>query len=52
MSWIPWKPHSDRGNRGFTNRIFGVFPAKDIMPSLRGRVAWTDVEGRLILGTP
>ena len=37
MSWIPWKPQSDRGNRGFTNKIFGVFPAKDTMPSLRGR---------------
>ena len=47
ISWIPWNPQSDRGNRGLTNRIFGVFPAKEIMPSLRRRVASSVLKRRL-----
>jgi hypothetical protein len=39
MSYIPWNPQSDRGNCGFTNRIFGAFPVAEFMPSLRGRIA-------------
>ena len=52
ISWIPWNPQSDRGNRGLTNRIFGVFTAKEIMPSLRGRVTSSVLKRRLTTATP